>query len=62
VTPDGAVDLEITPAELIRMLDYAVPSEMVTEYKRQQEIIVHVILRSRYVNLQKLLGDTKKEQ
>jgi hypothetical protein len=62
VTPDGAVDLEITPVELIRKLDYAIPSEMVTEYKSQQEIIVDVIMRSRYVNLQKLLGDTMDDE
>ena len=61
-TPDGAVDIDTTHEAIAQRLDSSLPSHVRTEYQNQKERIIKIIMRSRYINLHKLLGDSFNDQ
>jgi len=58
VTPDGAVDLDMTSDIVDQRLDSFLSPYIRSEYRNQRENIINIIMRSRYINLYNLLGDS----
>ena len=57
VISGGAIDLDLTRTQLSEFLDSNSDLSSLLEYHEKREVILDVVLRSRYVNLYNLLGD-----
>lgn len=55
VSPDGAVDLDITAEKIDELLCSELKGSELKEYRSHEAAVLNAILRSRYVNLYKLL-------
>ena len=62
ISPEGAVDLELTKEDISRLLDGNMPHEYQEEYSGKKDEILGIILRSRYTNLYSLLRDHLTEE
>ena len=62
ISPEGAVDLELTKEDISRLLDIKMPHEYQEEYSSKKDEILGIILRSRYTNLYSLLRDHLTEE
>ena len=59
---DGAVDLNVTPERISDMLSAALSDPELDEYLSNEQEVVDIILRSRYVNLYSLLRHHLSEE
>ena len=62
VTPDGAVDLDLSRQDIIKILDDKIPAMHQYEFISSKGAVVDIILRSRYANLYALLRDHLSEE
>ena len=62
IGPDGAVNLDLTRQDIIKILDLKMPAKDQYEYIASKGDIVDIILHSRYANLYTLLRDHLTEE
>jgi len=58
---EGAVDLQLTPDQLLSKFDGSFDRHFQKEFEQRRDIIVDTILRSRYINMYNLLGNSLME-
>jgi hypothetical protein len=59
---DGAVNLDLSRQDIIKLLDQKIPGKHQYEYIASKDDIVDIILHSRYANLYSLLRDHLSEE
>ena len=57
IISDGAIDIDLTRTQLCEHLDSNSELTSLDEYNEKKDRILDFILRSRYINLYKLLGN-----